>query len=302
MHKYSWVFLSLLFVGTTTTILAQKTAIYTNELADFNRAVTLYKDKQYLAAQLIFDKVKQVNLNQDVQADCTYYSANCAIRLNQQGADRLMEDFVTNYPTSSKQNQAYIEVAHYYFEQGQYPQALEWFDKVDESGLSSDEIDQFNFQKGYSFFTAKNKKEATKYFNSVANSKEYGSQAKYYLGFMAYEADDYKEATKQFDQVSGEEKYKEKMSYFQADMNFKLGNFQKAIDDGICPEQARFMLPQGVEVNWVWTGSLYAFANFYNQRSDSHAQKEVQDLAEQVNQIIQPLFPVSWSALTQGNY
>jgi TolA-binding protein len=233
MHKYSWVFLSLLFVGTTTTILAQKTAIYTNELADFNRALTLYKDKQYLAAQLIFDKVKQVNLNQDVQADCTYYSANCAIRLNQQGADGLMEDFVTNYPTSSKQNQAYIEVAHYYFEQGQYPQALEWFDKVDESGLSSDEIDQFNFQKGYSFFTAKNKKEATKYFNSVANSKEYGSQAKYYLGFMAYEADDYKEATKQFDQVSGEEKYKEKMSYFQADMNFKLGNFQKAIDDGI---------------------------------------------------------------------
>jgi thymidylate synthase (FAD) len=52
----------------------------------------------------------------------------------------------------------------------------------------------------------------------------------------------------------------------------------------------------------VWTGSLYAFANFYNQRSDSHAQKEIQELAEQVNQIIAPLFPVSWAALTQGAY
>lgn len=78
--------------------------------------------------------------------------------------------------------------------------------------------------------------------------------------------------------------------------------YEDAIKDGVCPEQARFMLPQGCEVNWVWTGSLYAFANFYNQRSDSHAQKEVQELAEQVNQIIQPLFPVSWSALTQGEY
>ena len=78
--------------------------------------------------------------------------------------------------------------------------------------------------------------------------------------------------------------------------------YEQMIADGVCPEQARFVLPQGCEVNWVWTGSLYAYANFYNQRSNSHAQKEIQDLAEQVNQIISPLFPVSWSALTQGNY
>lgn len=78
--------------------------------------------------------------------------------------------------------------------------------------------------------------------------------------------------------------------------------YEEAIADGVCPEQARFFLPQGTEVNWVWTGSLYAFANFYNKRSDPHAQVEVQVLAEEVNKIIAPLYPVSWSALTQGNY
>jgi len=78
--------------------------------------------------------------------------------------------------------------------------------------------------------------------------------------------------------------------------------YENMIQAGICPEQARFILPQGVEVNWVWTGSLYAYANFYNQRSDSHAQKEIQELAEQINQIITPLYPVSWAALTQGEY
>ena len=81
-----------------------------------------------------------------------------------------------------------------------------------------------------------------------------------------------------------------------------IGVYESMIEDGVCPEQARFILPQGCEVNWVWTGSLYAFANFYNQRSDPHAQKEIQELAEQVNQIIEPLFPVSWQALTQGKY
>ena len=81
-----------------------------------------------------------------------------------------------------------------------------------------------------------------------------------------------------------------------------LATYENMIACGVCPEQARFVLPQGCEVNWVWTGSLYAYANFYNQRSDSHAQKEIQDLAEEVNKIIAPLYPVSWAALTRGVY
>lgn len=78
--------------------------------------------------------------------------------------------------------------------------------------------------------------------------------------------------------------------------------YEEMLDDGVCPEQARFVLPQGCEVNWVWTGSLYAFANFFNMRSDSHAQKEIQELAHQVGEIIAPLYPISWPALTQAAY
>ena len=84
--------------------------------------------------------------------------------------------------------------------------------------------------------------------------------------------------------------------------NGMIDIYEKAIQEGVCPEQARFFLPQGCEVNWVWTGSLYSFANFFNQRSDSHAQKEIRELADQVDQIIAPLYPVSWAALTQGEY
>jgi TolA-binding protein len=231
MRKLSWLLLLFTLIQTAA-VSAQKSAIYSYDLIDFDRAVTLYKESQYQSAQIIFDKVKLQNVTNDVKADCAYYSANCGIRLTQSGADEAMERFVRDYPTSPKQNQAYIEVAHFYFEQGKYPQALEWFDKVDENTLSYEEQDKFNFQKGYSFFSAGNKKQATPYFNKVLNSKEYGSQAKYYLGFLAYENDDYKEATKYFDEVSGEEKYKEKLSYFQADMNFKLGEFDESIKLG----------------------------------------------------------------------
>ena len=231
MRKLFWFFL-LQFVLFSTIVSAQKSAIYTYDLKEFDKALALYNDKQYASAQLIFEHVKNNATTEEVQSDCAYYIANCAIRTNKANADALMEKFVTDYPTSTKQNQAYIEVAQFFFEQGNYPKALQWFDKVDESYMSKSDSDKFNFQKGYAYFNAKKKKEATTYFNKVVNSPEFGSQAKYYLGFMAYEGDDYKEATKYFDEVSGEEKYKEKLSYYQADMNFKLGNFQKAIDLG----------------------------------------------------------------------
>lgn len=79
-----------------------------------------------------------------------------------------------------------------------------------------------------------------------------------------------------------------------------IRTYEEMIADGVCPEQARFILPQGVMVNWIWTGNLFAFANFYNKRSDSHAQKEIQDLAGMVRDIIRPLYPVSWDALTNA--
>ena len=223
----------LLYLAGTAKVSGQQSAIYTHSLSDFDNAVLLYKNKQYQSAQIIFERINQTDISQDVQADCAYYIGICAIHLNQINADEIMEQFVADYPTSSKQNQAYIEVAQYYFQQGKFPQALQYFDKVDESDLTFEETEKFTFQKGYAYFTAGNKKEASSYFNKVINSKEFGSQAKYYLGFMAYEGDNYKEATKYFDQVSGEEKYKEKLSYFKADMHFKLGEFQKAIDAGV---------------------------------------------------------------------
>lgn len=77
--------------------------------------------------------------------------------------------------------------------------------------------------------------------------------------------------------------------------------YESMIDDGVAPEQARFVLPQGCMVNWIWTGSMAAYARFCKLRLDSHAQDEVTDLAEEISKIIEPLFPYSWKALMNNN-
>ena len=74
--------------------------------------------------------------------------------------------------------------------------------------------------------------------------------------------------------------------------------YLQMLEDGVCPEQARFILPQGAIVNWIWTGNLVSFANLYNKRTDTNAQKEVQIVAELVGKEVERIFPVSWAALT----
>jgi thymidylate synthase (FAD) len=74
--------------------------------------------------------------------------------------------------------------------------------------------------------------------------------------------------------------------------------YEDLVKQGVAPEQARFALPQGCEVNWYWTGSLYAYAAAYAKRTDSHAQGEVNDLFSEIGPIMQSLFPYSWNALT----
>jgi thymidylate synthase (FAD) len=78
-----------------------------------------------------------------------------------------------------------------------------------------------------------------------------------------------------------------------------LESYNDMILFGVCPEQARMVLPQSMMTTWIWTGSLYGWANVFNKRKPgSHAQRECWPIAEQIASHMASFFPVSWEALT----
>lgn len=74
--------------------------------------------------------------------------------------------------------------------------------------------------------------------------------------------------------------------------------YNDLLSANVAPEMARMVLPQSMMTSYYVTGSLAAFARAYKQRIDDHAQKEIQDLAKHWDEIIRPLFPQAWEALT----
>lgn len=100
-------------------------------------------------------------------------------------------------------------------------------------------------------------------------------------------------------QGSAEEHYRSSFwvdEYTKA-TDYIVNLYTEMLVDGVCPEQARFILPQGAIVNWIWTGNLVSFANFHLKRTDPNAQKEVQMVAALIGKEIENKFPVSWKAL-----
>lgn len=79
-----------------------------------------------------------------------------------------------------------------------------------------------------------------------------------------------------------------------------MDDFQEALDNGASLEQARFLLPQSMDVLWTWTGSLLAWYHVYHMRNHADVQQECRDFAQLLPGLIGPLFPVSWGFLTKA--
>ena len=77
--------------------------------------------------------------------------------------------------------------------------------------------------------------------------------------------------------------------------------YHHLLGEGVCPEQARMVLPQSTMTEWYWSGSLDAFADMCNLRLKTDTQYETQLVAQQIDQIMLGLFPVSWEALVYGD-
>ena len=67
--------------------------------------------------------------------------------------------------------------------------------------------------------------------------------------------------------------------------------------EGVCPEQARMVLPQSMMTEWYWSGTMKAVHKMCSLRCKPDTQLETQIVANHIDEEMAKLFPVSWEAL-----
>ena len=85
-------------------------------------------------------------------------------------------------------------------------------------------------------------------------------------------------------------------------MDSVLALYKRMINVGVAPEQARMILPQSTMTEWYWSGSLDAFASMCNLRLKPDTQYESRLVAQQIDEVMKGLYPVSWAALVGDSH
>ena len=86
---------------------------------------------------------------------------------------------------------------------------------------------------------------------------------------------------------------------YKASIRVSLDTYNVLLAANVAPEIACGVLPQSMYTEFIETGSLAAYAHLC---MDSHAQKEIQDFANAVYELVVPSFPHSWEAITKINF
>lgn len=75
-------------------------------------------------------------------------------------------------------------------------------------------------------------------------------------------------------------------SRFRAQTSDAMWSYRAAIDEGMKPEDARYLLPEATKTSLVMTINARSLQNFLTLRLDSHAQWEIRSLAAEVEWVL----------------
>ncbi len=72
--------------------------------------------------------------------------------------------------------------------------------------------------------------------------------------------------------------------------------YERMLEGGVARELARGVLPLNIYTKFVWKMDLHNLMHFLNLRLDPHAQQEIRDYAEVIENMVEGLFPLTHEA------
>lgn len=194
---------------------AQNTLGYTEADVHFRNGVELFEKSNYAGAKQEFryyleKRPALLNTNDYTAVTAEYYTTLCALYSDAPEAELAVERFVKNHPEHPKAAVIFSDLGKYYFDRGDYNNAITYLTKAVERNSNYFTVNQTRYMLGLSHYSLKQYVPALKYFAEVQRdpTSEYFAPSAYYAGVIQYQNGKYDEAYRSFKNIENHPKYK----------------------------------------------------------------------------------------------
>ena len=212
---------------------SQSTEKYKSEYARFYTGEELYEKSKYGAAQEEFNLFMEElgEVNDPLYVKASYYSAVSALKLYHADAEKLLLNFLKEYPESIYKQSVYLELGRYYYQRKKYEETIEWLSQIEVYDLSEEEKQEYYFKLGYAHFREEQLKPARDAFYEIINvESQYQSPALYYYSHIAYTEKSYQTALEGFTRLKGDPSFKEVVPYYIAQIYYLQGKYDMLLE------------------------------------------------------------------------
>ncbi|MGX5817290.1 tetratricopeptide repeat protein [Chitinophaga lutea] len=215
---------------------AQQTSIHRDPDKAFKEAQQLYRDGKYAVSMQLFKQTidgigyfSETNRSL-VNTDAHYYYAMCALRLQNEDAEKKALAFLKNFNNNAREQMVSFALARFYFHRNKLTEAIPYYEKASIDNLSNEEIADAKFELAYCYFNVKDFAKAQPLFASIKEiQNKYYIPANYYYGFISYYNKQYAAALTSFQRVQNEPKYSAVVPYYIAEIYYFQGKRDQLI-------------------------------------------------------------------------
>ena len=228
--KSLWI---LLLLGTWQLSFAQQQHPHYDPSRKYDQGLELFTKQQYSAARNKFREFlleePKAPINNRINAE--YYSAISGAELYHPDAESEIVAFIERHPESLKAKTAWFEAARVLYRQKKFKKATAYFEKTDLRYLDNEEIAEYYFKTGYSYFNIEDYNLASKNLSEILNvESRYKTAAIYYYAHVAYQKNNLNTANDYFRKLDSSETFGSLIPYYIIQIKYEQKRFDEVVD------------------------------------------------------------------------
>lgn len=233
MIRLPQVLFRLVFFVFLLPLQGQESVYHSDEDNDFRKGIELLEKEKYGMAQQFFETCYERNKtsNSELRTLSQYYMALCAVRLFNEDAEYLTFKFIGENPESPLVNQAYFNLAGYFYARKRWKNAIDYYLKVNADKLTREEWSECYFKTGYAYFSLDDYKKAKPLFYRIKDvDTKYTPPAVYYYSHIHYEEKNYQTALSGFLRLTADETFGSIVPYYIVHIYYLQGRYKEIVD------------------------------------------------------------------------